>query len=200
MPITAPPSARAERARRPYRPAPHLAVALVLGAILSALTPSRAAAQTLNATVVLPGFRGVVRMDTIGTQPTVVRGATANVFTALRHAFDSLGVEAAVADSASGLIGNLGLKVTKRFAGKQMSTWVDCGIGHTGPTANAYRVNLAILAGVAPAREGGTSVRIAVAAGAQAYSGPLGDPIACESTGAIERRLLDLVRAGAGGE
>ncbi|MCC6930632.1 MAG: hypothetical protein IT359_16710 [Gemmatimonadaceae bacterium] len=168
-------------------------------ASVACLAPERAGAQSLNATVVLPGFRGVVRMDTVAQGPTAVRGSPAAVFTALRRALDSLGVEASVADSAAGLVGNLGLKVTKRFAGKQMSTWVDCGIGHTGPTANAYRVNMAILAGVAPSTDGGSNVRIAVAAGAQAYSGPLGDPIACESTGAIERRVLELVRAATGG-
>lgn len=166
---------------------------------LATLAPRRAEAQVLNATVMLPGFRGVVRMDTVALAPTVVRGSPGTVFNALRRALDSLGVEAAVADSASGLVGNLGLKVTKRFAGKQMSTWVDCGVGHTGPTANAYRVNMAILAGVAANKEGGSNVRIALAAGAQAYSGPLGDPIACESTGALERRILEMVRASAGG-
>lgn len=175
-----------------------LLVAATLGSP-ALLASARVHAQTLNATVMLPGFRGVVRMDTVAQAPTVVRGAPAAVFTALRRALDSLGVSAEVADSAAGLVGNLGLKLTRRFAGKQMSTWVDCGIGHTGPTANAYRVNMAILAGVTPSKDGGSSVRIAVAAGAQAYSGPLGDPIACESTGAIERRMLDLVRAVPGG-
>jgi hypothetical protein len=37
-------------------------------------------------------------------------------------------------------------------------------------------------------------VRIAVAAGAQALSGPLGDPIACESTGALEQRIFEIIR------
>ena len=180
---------------------PMVARLLTLGvtAFLAVATPRPVVGQSLNATVVLPGFRGVVRMDTISIVPTAVRGAPGPVFAALRRALDSLGVEAAVADAAAGLIGNLGLKATRRFAGKQMSTWIDCGIGHTGPTANAYRVHLAILAGVAANKDGGSSVRIAIAAGAQSFSGPLGDPIACESTGAIERRLLDLVRASVGG-
>jgi hypothetical protein len=132
-------------------------------------------------------------MDTIGTAVRV-SGAPGEVFTALQHALDSLGVAATVRDSAAGVVGNLGLKLTRRFANKSMSTWVDCGIGHTGPTANAYRVNMAIMAGVAPAKDGGSNLRVAVAAGAQALSGALGDPIACESTGAIERRMLEIVQ------
>ncbi|HPV74317.1 MAG TPA: hypothetical protein PLX31_05465 [Gemmatimonadaceae bacterium] len=166
-------------------------LAALLLAIAGAASPARA--QALNATVMLPGFRGVVRLDTVGTA-VAVNAPPGAVFTALRFALDSLGVEVAVRDSAAGLVGNLGLKHTRRFAGKQMSTWVDCGIGHTGATANAYRIHMAILAGVAAAGDGGSRVRVAVAAGAQAFSGPLGDPIACESTGAIENRILELVR------
>lgn len=166
-------------------------LAAFLLAVVGAASP--ASAQALNATVMLPGFRGVVRLDTVGTA-VAVNAPPGAVFTALRYALDSLAVEAAVRDSAAGLVGNLGLKLTRRFAGKQMSTWVDCGIGHTGATANAYRIHLAILAGVAAASDGGSRVRVAVAAGAQAFSGPLGDPIACESTGAIENRILELVR------
>ncbi len=154
---------------------------------------AQALAQSPNPTVVLPGFRGVVRMDTVGT-PEVVRGAPAAVFAALQLAYDSLGVETAVRDANRGYIGNLGLKLTRRFAGQAMSRWVDCGTGHTGPTANAYRVNMALLANVTPEPGGNTRLRIAVAAGAQAFSGPLGDPIACESTGAIEQRILEIVR------
>lgn len=37
-------------------------------------------------------------------------------------------------------------------------------------------------------------MRIAVAAGAQSFSGPLGDPIACESTGALEQRIFEIIR------
>lgn len=173
---------------------PRLVFAIAVSFALVSARAERAEAQSLNATVILPGYRGVVRMDTIGT-PVAIGAATGAVFSALRHAMDSLGVAATVRDSAAGLVGNLGLKVVRRFAGKPMATWVDCGIGHTGPTANAYRVNMAILAGVAKGADGSSTVRVAVAAGAQAFSGPLGDPIACESTGAIEQRMLDVVRA-----
>lgn len=166
-------------------------VAAAVAAFLA--LPARATAQSPNPTVVLPGFRGVVRMDTVGT-PEVVRAAPATVFAALRLAFDSIGVDPVVHDPTQGYVGNLGLKVTRRLAGQPMSRWVDCGTGHTGPTANAYRVHLAVLASVTAEPDGNSRVRVAVAAGAQAFSGPLGDPIACESTGALEQRIFELVR------
>lgn len=162
-------------------------------ALAGALAPVSARAQSAGATVVLPGFRGVVRLDTVGTSESVPR-APGEVFAAVRAAFDSLGVEQAVHDSSTGVVGNLELRLTRKMAGRPMAHWVDCGVGHTGPTANLYRVHLAILVWVTPAVSGGTSLKTAVAAGAQALGGPLADPIACQSTGAIEDVVMNVVR------
>ena len=162
--------------------------------LLAGASTSRAVAQTGSPTVILPGFRSVVRMDTVGT-PEVLPGTPGAAYAALAAAFDSLGIERPISDAAAGYVGNMGLKVTRRFLGQSLSHWVDCGIGPTGPTANLYRIHLSILAMVRRGTDGATELRPAVAAGAQAYSGPLGDPIACQSTGALERRIIELVRA-----
>ncbi|MEP7384670.1 MAG: hypothetical protein ABI910_23570, partial [Gemmatimonadota bacterium] len=172
---------------RAIAPANVLALTLLVPAIVPAT------AQGVSATVVLPGFRGVVRMDTVGTTESVP-GSVGQVYAAVRRAFDSLGVAQALNDSTRGLVGNLELRLLRRFAGQPMSRWVDCGVGHTGPTANLYRVHLALLATVSPAPGGGANLKTSVAAGAQALGGPLADPIACQSTGAIETRLTELVR------
>lgn len=174
---------------------PRIVFVSAIAALIAALIASaeRSSAQSPSATVVLPGFRGVVRMDTVGT-PEVLRGEPAATFAALQLGLDSLGIEPTIREPALGYLGNLGLKVSRRMAGQPMSRWVDCGVGHTGPTANAYRVHLAILVSVAAEGEANSSVRVSVAAGAQSFSGPLGDPIACESTGALEQRILDIAR------
>ncbi len=144
--------------------------------------------------MILPGFRGVVKLDTVGTSESVPQSA-GEVFAHVRAAFDSLGIEQQVHDSATGVVGNLELRLTRRMAGKPMSHWVDCGVGHTGPTANLYRVHMALLVTVSAASGGGSSMRTAVAAGAQAFGGPLADPIACQSTGALEDVVSNVVRA-----
>lgn len=166
---------------------------LALGATLLVLSSVPVPAQSTPATVILPGFRGVVKLDTVGTTASVPAPAGV-VFASVRAAFDSLGIAQQYHDSSAGVVGNLELQLTRRMAGKAMSYWVDCGVGHTGPTANVYRVHLALLVTVSPASAGGTSMRTAVAAGAQAYGGPLGDPIACQSTGRIEDVVQSVVR------
>lgn len=167
-----------------------LAIATI--ALLVLATPP-VCAQAARATVILPGYRGVVKLDTVGTTETVANSA-GEVFTSVRAAFDSLGIEQQVRDSAGGMVGNLELQLTRRFAGKPMSYWVDCGVGHTGPTANAYRVHLAMLVFITGAAGSGSTVRAAVASGAQAFGGPLADPIACQSTGRLEGVVMSVVR------
>lgn len=161
-------------------------------ALFSMVHPHAGEAQGVHATVILPGFKSPVRLDSVG-QAAQVAAPKGNVFHALRAAFDSIGVQATVDDSASGVIGNLELKLTRRFAGEPMSRWFDCGIGQNGPTANAYRIHAAVLAMLSPSGEAATSLRIAIAAGAQAFSGPLGDPIACETRGALEEKIQRIV-------
>jgi hypothetical protein len=181
--------------RNPSTRASCVAASIMLAAALTvALSPSPGRAQSTGATVVLPGFRGVVRLDSVGTSESIP-GGPGEVFSAVRAAFDSLGIEQALHDSSGGVVGNLELRLTRKMAGRPMSHWVDCGVGHTGPTANLYRVHLAILVWVTPASEGGSKLKTAVAAGAQALGGPLADPIACQSTGALEDVVLAVVRS-----
>lgn len=159
-----------------------------------ALAPhaSSAQQQKVRATVILPGFKSPILMDSVGQvfKMAASRGA---VFHALRAAFDSIGVQTTVADSVSGVIGNMELKLTRRFANESMSKWFDCGIGANGPTANSYRVHVAILGMLTGTGDASTDMRVAIGAGAQAFSGPLGDPIACETRGALEERMHTLV-------
>jgi hypothetical protein len=170
----------------------HALSGAVFVALLSSMPAHESGAQNVRATVILPGFKSPVLMDSVG-QVTTVAATKGAVFHALRAAFDSIGVQTTVADSANGVIGNLELKLTRRFAGESLSRWFDCGIGHTGPTANSYRVNVAMLAMVTPNGGTASSLRVAIAAGAQAFSGPLGDPIACETRGALEEKIQRIV-------
>ena len=171
---------------RPGRVARALAIALPL-------TAAGLGAQGPRATVVLPGYRGVVVLDTVGLT-RAVPGTTGALFAAVRGALDSLRIPVALADSARGLLGNLEWTGARRFAGQPMARWIDCGIGPSGPTANAYRIHLALLATIV-AGGGRPTVHVALAAGAQAFSGPLGDPIACQSTGRLEELLLAAAEA-----
>ncbi len=151
-------------------------------------------AQT-HATVILPGYRSPVRMDTLGTLRTVAAPVGA-VYHAMTRVFDRLKLEPDVRDSASLAVGRLKLQAVRVFLGATLSRSVDCGVGSgmRGSRADFDRVHLAILATVQPLSESSAALRLAVAAGSQAMGGTLSDHISCVSTGWIEekmQRLLD---------
>lgn len=124
-------------------------------------------------------------------------GPPGSALSAARPAFAELGI-AVEADSVRGLIGNLRLQTQRRFVGQQMSRLLDCGVRDQGPNADFYRINMALMALTTPAGGDSTDVRVAFAAGAQAFGGPLADPVPCTSTGALQLRLFDLMAARSG--
>src|SRR5262245_61532227 len=80
----------------------------VSAAFAFCITAASAQAQ-LQATVILPGFRSPVRMDTIG-RPSPVAAPAATVYSALARVFDRLKLEPDVRDSASLAVGKLKLQ------------------------------------------------------------------------------------------
>lgn len=151
-----------------------------------------AGAQESRPSVLLPGFHGVVRLDTVGVA-TEFDAPAERVMSALQEAFVDLGVEPDV-DMAKGYVGKFDLKATRRFAKTQLSRLLDCGVRDKGPNADFYRVHMALLGMVKPGANGRTNLRIALAAGAQDHSGALADPVACGSSGKLEERMRAFVQ------
>lgn len=141
---------------------------------------------------ILPGFRGAVYMDTIGTVRAVA-ARPLTILAALDTAMRELGVEAQT-DAAHHLVGNMLIKTQRRLGKVPLSRYLDCGLRERGPNADFYRVHLAVVGQATPRGADSTDLRLAVAAGAQDFAGPLADPVSCTSTGLLEERLMDLVR------
>lgn len=164
---------------------------LLVATAVMGLAPA-AGAQESRPSVSLPGFRGMIRLDTVGVA-TEFDATAERVMTALQEAFVDVGVQPDV-DVAKGYVGKFDLKATRRFAKTQLSSLLDCGVRDKGPNADFYRVHMALLGMVKPATNGKTSLRIALAAGAQDYSGALADPVACGSSGKLEERMRAFVQ------
>lgn len=163
---------------------------IVMAAVTLGVAPLVAAQQS-RPSVSLPGFRGLVRLDTVGTAVDFDDPAD-RVMSVLQEAFTDIGVQPDV-DAAKGYVGKFDIKTQRRFAKVQLSSLVECGSGSKGPNADFYRVHMALLGMVTPGANGKTNLRIAVAAGAQDFAGPLADPIACSSTGKLEERMRTFI-------
>lgn len=161
--------------------------------VMAAMSLARVAgAQESRPSVTLPGFRGMVRLDTVGIA-TELDAPVERVMSALQEAFVDIGVQPDV-DPTKGYVGKFDIKTTRRFAKTQLSQLVDCGVRDKGPNADFYRVHMALLGMVKPGTNGKTTLRIALAAGAQDFAGPLADPVACGSSGKLEERMRAFVQ------
>jgi len=83
------------------------------------------------------------------------------------------------------------------LAGAPMSRSYNCGEGAAGPYADALRLEIAVVAWVAPAA-GGTNLGLATIASGRDVSGVFRNPKDCVSTCALELKILDRVGKLAG--
>ena len=96
-------------------------------------------------------------------------------------------------DYALGFIGNTKLQLRAFFAGSQLSRYLECGLGATGPNANSWRVHMGLIVfadSIAPNR---TRVQIAMSAGAIDSGGATKDPSMCGTTGVLEDKIKTLL-------
>jgi hypothetical protein len=164
-------------------------------ALLAVLLPGAVRAQGPAISVLLPGYRSAVAMDTVpGVRFVFPQGAT-RVLDAAATALAEAGVPPVLRDSSHGVVGNLQLQVIHRLGPTPLSRIVDCGPAQGGQKADFYRVHLALVVRVGQAPREGATMVVQLAAGAQALGGPLADPIGCSSTGALEERLRARVEA-----
>jgi len=162
--------------------------------LLAAALPATGIAQQ-RTVVIVPGYTHPVMVDTLGT-PDTLAAPRRDVLRAVAAVYQSLKVPMELVDTVQFRIGNPGFRRTGTFAGKRLSTWLQCGDGITGPNADSYRVTLSLHTLVQPGPEGGSLVRTAVLAGAVNVGEGAGrQPLPCSSTGALERRIRELVEA-----
>jgi hypothetical protein len=157
-------------------------------------TVTTAHAQTaFRARVGLRGYRDPIAMDTLASEYTV-NAPTGKAFAAAAQVFKTLGFNATVRDSVGGLIGNEEFNRTRTLVGSQMSTWLNCGSGMTGPNADDHRITIALMIIVDPAANNTTRMRIGIVGSGANIVGNSTDPVACATTGRLEERIAQLIK------
>jgi ABC-type Fe3+-hydroxamate transport system substrate-binding protein len=167
-----------------------LTCALLLGATTAA------AAQRSRTVIVIPGQLTQVITDTMGT-PYEVPYPAGRVFAALLGALMELKVPLEVKDSAGGRVESGVFHRSGSLGGRQISTYLSCGDGITGPNADSYRVYMHLTAMVEPKGADRSTIRTVLLGGALNVSEGARQPMACESTGRWEIRLHKAVLARA---
>ena len=163
-----------------------------------ALLATPLAAQRSRNVIVVPGQMTQVITDTLGTAYAVPFSA-AKAYQALEGVFKDLKLSADVKDSATGVMETKVFHRRGDLAGKQISTYLGCGDGITGPNADYYRVYMVIMARIEPKGENSSTIRTVLLGGAVNVAEGMRQPMACESTGRLEIRMHKEVVAKAAG-
>jgi hypothetical protein len=144
-------------------------------------------------TVAAPGANLTVVTEA-STDVTTFAEPVDRVWTALRVAYDSLGVPVGTLDPATRTIGNLGFKTRNRLGKTPLSRHLDCGSTQVGPNADSYDIILSVMSSLQPAPGGGT--RLTTTVEAQARPATFNQSWSrCSSRGGIEERVASLVKA-----
>jgi len=165
---------------------------LLLALLAAPAVPSVAAAQAPIVVRALVGRTGRVLADTMGASFEVPASA-ARTFAGLDSIFGELNVPTPVRDPGVLQIGNLEYVKRGSFAGRRMSAWVDCGNSMSGPRADNYRIELGLVAFVSPVGRESSIMRMAVIGTALDVGEAARPTVACYTTGALERRLHELL-------
>ncbi len=160
--------------------------------VRSALSLMVVGASTLGAQGVrinLEAYREPVLMDTLRINYELA-AAPEKVYEATLKAFAALDIPVGNTVNTAGIIGSERFHRMRSFAGDLMSKSFDCGEDPTGPNADSHRIEIAVVAYVAPAPSGGgTQLGLSVVAQGREPAGPYRRPRACASTGSLERKL-----------
>ena len=156
------------------------------------------AAQRPRTVIVVPGELTQVITDTMGT-PYRVPFEPGRVYQALLGAFADLKIPAALRDSIGGRVESDVFYRRGDLAGRQISTYLSCGEGITGPYADSYRVYLTLISTVTPADSNRSTLRTVLLAGAVNVSEGARQAMPCESTGRLEIRIHQVVLKKAAG-
>jgi hypothetical protein len=144
--------------------------------------------------VSVPGFQRVVKLDTVMIW-THVDTPAPQTYNALRLALEEMKIPVVLADSAHFFIYNPTLKTSRKVAGEQMTWAFHCGQSSTGfDYATMSRMTIAFAVMVDTLPEGESRVGAAFVAGAQPVDGASRYPQPCQTTGALEQRLIEVAR------
>ena len=154
--------------------------------------PGPLVAQQDRVVIVVPGKITRVVTDTSGV-PIEYDVRPGLVYDAVRKVYAELKIPLTLDDSTTGEIGNLKFYRTGSLGGSQLSSYVSCGSGVTGPYADQYRVYMALRSIVAPAGSG-SRLRTVLFAAAMDVSQGARQAMPCESNGRLEILIGKMVQ------
>lgn len=165
-----------------------LAASLCLAAVVHAQQPA------MRVRVVLPAYRHPVAIDTI-MLVTDHDAPAAAVWKAAEKVFYDLKITTDTRDSVGGIIGIVKYVKSSYLGKDRMSKVFNCGLSITGPNADNFRINMALVAMVSGVSNAKSKLGVGFAGSGLDMRGSSTDPVVCASTGWLEADFAARVTA-----
>ena len=168
--------------------------AALRAALVCLAVAAQAQQPAIRVRVILPAYRHPVAIDTIMLVTTHDAPAGA-VWKAAEKVFYDLKITTDRRDSVGGIIGVVKY-VKSSYMGKEpMSRVFNCGQSITGPNADNFRINMALVALVSAKSPTKSQLGVGFAGSGLDMRGSSTDPVVCASTGWLEADFAERVKA-----
>ncbi|HKG90586.1 MAG TPA: hypothetical protein VKA84_01770 [Gemmatimonadaceae bacterium] len=176
---------------------------------LALLTPAAAACNgtrpdpgftTRPSTVVVSSGAGTMTLGAVESSMAsarVVAKPTDSVWRVLPAVFDSLALPVTTVRTEEHVLGSEATRVRRRLAGVPLSTYLRCGGAMGIPNADSYDVQISVVTQLQPGEGTNrvTNVLTLVSGSAKSSATSNGSVVTCSSTGKLEERIQQLLRA-----
>jgi hypothetical protein len=170
---------------------------LVASAALAACASTGVPGSPSVETVRVASGNGVMTTalhPTLNANGGMINAQVGQTWAFLRTIYDSLGIAVATLDPAKHIIGNPDLKLRRRLGEVGLSKYIDCGNAQGSPSAETYEVRMSVLTQAQVVSEWQTTVLTTIEARAKPIT-MSGEFSLCSSTGALEKRILEMLKA-----
>lgn len=157
-------------------------------------SPGQRPTQTVQVTGSSGGNVAIGMAPTNDANVAPLAYAPADVWRVLPSVYESFTIPVNSVDSKTKVIGNNGYNIRRRLGSIPLPRLLDCGTTQGGPSAETYDVKFSILTEVRAAEGGGSAIATTIDAMGRpaAFSG---EYVRCSSTGVLESRIADAVKA-----
>jgi hypothetical protein len=156
--------------------------------VLAALVAGSAGGQQSaipRVSVKLPAYKGTIAIDTI-MFVTDHEASAAAVWSAASRVFYDAKIATDLRDSVGGVVGTTKYVKSSYMGNVPMSKVLNCGTSITGPNADNFRINIALVAIISQVSAAKAKLGVGFVGSGLDMRGNSTDPVICASTGQFE--------------
>jgi hypothetical protein len=134
------------------------------------------------------------RLDnSYGGVTRLVRATPAETWKTVLVTYGDLQLPITALDVEKHRISSSEARAPRKLGGKPLREYIDCGSGVAGPRVDSHDVAYTLVTVVSPAGADSTAVHSTLVASASSRGGTSTAPVACSTTGQLEKRIAQLI-------